>query len=397
MLTLRRQRLIIDAKPLVDDHFSGIGHYAMSLLQALDSLLEHAPAGAAPIDVRLAVPFDRVARLRRFGFTRIRPQRLPLPYDVLKRLSEEGRLPSMDRVCGRGTYFFPNYLRWPLASSRSITAVHDLAFDKVPGSVDGPNARFLRREVANSVARSDRISALSHTMADEIAEHYDIDRDRLVVVGCAADLRRFYRRSSREIAEVTRRHGVFGRYLLSVGNIEPRKNQIRLIDAFSALPPEVRAGLTLVLVGAGAWNETLIRARVDAAHRDGVKVRLLLGAVPDADIAALYSGAECSVYASVYEGFGMPPLESMACQTPVIASNASVMPEVCGDAAEYVDPQRTAALTNALSTVLTMDDETRAAMVTRGLANVDRYDWQDAARALLATVTSIGSDPSGGR
>lgn len=397
MPTLRRQRLIIDAKPLVDDHFSGIGHYAMSLLQGLDSVLEHAPAGAAPIDVRLAVPFDRASRLRRFGFTRIRPQRLPVPYEVLKRFTEEGRLPPMDRVCGRGTYFFPNYVRWPLAASPSITAVHDLAFDKVPNSVDGPNARFLRREVANSVASSERISALTHTMADEIAEHYATDRDRIVVVGCAADLRRFYRRSSREVAEVTRRHGVFGRYLLSVGNIEPRKNQIRLIDAFSSLPPEVRDELTLVLVGAGAWNETLIRARVDAAHRDGVKVRLLLGIVGDTDLPALYSGAECSVYASVYEGFGMPPLESMACQTPVIASNASVMPEVCGDAAVYVDPSNTQSLADGLTTVLRMDDAARTDLVARGLANVDRYDWEDAARALLGAVTSIQSRPAGGR
>lgn len=397
MPTPRRQRLIIDAKPLVDDHFSGIGHYAMSLLQALDSLLMHAPATAMLPDVRLAVPFDRAGHLKRFGFQRIRPQRIPLPYELLKRFTEEGRLPSMDRICGRGTYFFPNYIRWPLASSRSITAVHDLSFDKVPDSVDGPNARFLRREVANSVARSDRISALTHTMADEIAAHYDTDRDRIAVVGCAADLRHFYRRSAREIAEVTRRHGVFGRYVLSVGNIEPRKNQVRLIDAFSALPPEVRDGLTLVLVGAGAWNEALIRARVDDAHRDGVKVRLLLGSVPDADIPALYSGAECSVYASVYEGFGMPPLESMACQTPVIASEVSVMPEVCGDAATYVDPQRTASITGALEAVLRMDGDARRRMIARGLANVDRYDWEDAAQALLDAVASIQSRPAGGR
>ena len=382
----RPPRLVIDAKALVDDHFSGIGHYAMSLLQALDDLIGQDPSA---LEVRLAVPHDRVSHLARFGFRHIRPRRIPFSYVFLKRLTEQGRLPPMDRICGRGTYFFPNYVRWPLASSPSITAVHDLSFDKVPDTVDGPNARFLRREVANSVECSDRILALTATMADEIAEHYATGRSRIAVVGCAADLQRFYRRSEREVAEVARRHGVFGSYVISVGNIEPRKNQIRLVDAFSALPGRVRDPLTLVLVGAGAWNEELIRARVEAAHREGVKVLLLLGSVPDADLPALYSGALCSVYASDYEGFGMPPLESMACQTPVIASEASVMPEVTGGAAVLVDPSDTQHLTRALEAMAVSSVEDRASLIRRGLANVDRYDWRESAQTLLDAVHAV--------
>ena len=82
----------------------------------------------------------------------------------------------MDRLLGRGTYFFPNYIRWPLHRSPSVTAVHDLSFEKVPETVDGPNAVLLRREVRNSVEHSDAITALTETMADEIAEHYDLPR-----------------------------------------------------------------------------------------------------------------------------------------------------------------------------------------------------------------------------
>ncbi len=383
--TPSRGRLVVDGRPLVDEHFSGIGHYTMSLLQALDELL----ADEVALDVRLAVPAARVGHLARFGLRAIRPLAMPVTYTHLRRLTEQGRLPVMDRFLGRGTYFFPNYVRWPLGRSRSITAVHDLSFEKVADSVDGPNAVFLRREVRNSVERSDLVTALTATMADEIADHYGADRERIRVVGCAADRRRFYKRSEREVAEVKAAYGVFGDYVISVGNIEPRKNQIRLIDAFCALPADLTDHLTLVLVGAGAWNEALIHARVDAALAAGYRVRLLLGTVADDDLPALYTGARCSAYPSIYEGFGMPPLESMACRTPVLCSDRSVLPEVAGGAAVLVDPTDQVALTAGLEHLLRLDAEARADLVARGLANVDRYDWTDAARALVDAVRAV--------
>lgn len=379
------RRLVIDGKALIDDHFSGIGHYTMSLLQALDELLADEP----DLDVRLAVPVRRVGQLARFRLGRIRPLPIPVSYTSLRRLVEQGRLPKMDRFCGRGTYFFPNYVRWPLASSPSITAVHDLSFDKVPDSVDGPNAVFLRREVRQSVERSDLVTALTATMADEISEHYDVSRAKVRVVGCGTDRQRFYKRSEREIEVVKRAHGVFGDYLVTVGNIEPRKNQIRLVDAFCALPRQLTDGLTLVLVGAGAWNEALIHARVDQALAAGFKVKLLLGSVADDDLPALYSGARCSVFVSIYEGFGMPPLESMACQTPVVSSSSSVMAEVAGEAAVLVDPLDRADITAGLEQMLHLDPVARHHLVERGLRNVDRYRWSTAAGELLRAVRAV--------
>jgi len=381
------QRLVIDGKALVDPHFSGIGHYTMSLLQALDEIV----ADESDIDLRLAVPMRQLGKLARFHLRRIRPLAVPMTYRTMRRLVEQQRLPKMDRICGRGIYFFPNYVRWPLASSSSITAVHDLSFDKVPDSVDGPNAVFLRREVRQSVERSELVTALTATMADEIAEHYGIGRSKVQVVSCGTDRQRFYKRSDREVDAVKRAYGVFGSYVITVGNIEPRKNQVRLIDAFCALPRDLTDRLTLVLVGAGAWNEALIHARVDAALAAGFRVKLLLGSVADDDLPALYSGAECSVFVSVYEGFGMPPLESMACQTPVVSSRRSVMPEVAGDAALLVDPLDSASVTAGLTEMLRLDPVSRHDLVMRGLRNVDRYQWPTAARALLGAVRSVGA------
>jgi alpha-1,3-rhamnosyl/mannosyltransferase len=228
-------------------------------------------------------------------------------------------------------------------------------------------------------------------MADDIAEHYEIARAKVHIVGCGTDRRRFYKRSDREVEAVTRAHGVFGDYVIAVGNIEPRKNQVRLVDAFCALPRELTDALTLVLVGAGAWNEALIHARVDRALAAGFKVKLLLGTVSDDDLPAMYSGARCSVFVSVYEGFGMPPLESMACQTPVVSSSRSVMPEVAGNAALLVDPLDQASITAGLEQMLRIDAAARQSMVARGLGNVDRHEWPAAAGALVRAVRCVGA------
>lgn len=382
----RRQRIVIDGQALIDDHFSGVGRYASGVLQALDELLFERP----DIDARIAVPVKRIPKLAPFRFRRIRPLAIPTTLSLQRRLIVTGRMPPMDRLLGRGTYFFPNFMRWPLAVSPSVTAVHDLSFELLPEFADADNGRFLRRAVRDSVERSERITALTGTTADEIASHYGISRDRIDVVGCAVDRVRFYRRSHREVAEVARAHGIYGDYVLSVGNIEPRKNQVRLIDAFCALPPEVGGDLTLVLVGAGAWQEAEIRDRAQRAVEAGHRVKVLLGCVDDDDLPALYSGARCSAYVSVYEGFGMPPLESMACQTPVVVSDVSVMPEVAGGAARLVDVSAPEPITAGLHEVLTLDDEARRAMVERGLANVARYDWADSARTLLRSLSVAG-------
>lgn len=383
--TRRPIRLVVDGKPLIDDHFSGVGHYTMGVLQALDDLLDDEP----DIDVRVAVAVRRIPKLAQYRFRNIRPLPIPLTLTAYRRLLVAGKLPPMDLLLGRGTYFFPDFVRWPLARSRSITAVHDLCFEKVPHMVDEANGRFLRAGVAAAVADSDRVTALTYTMADEIAEQYAVPRTKVQVVGCAANTRHFYRRSDREIHDVTRRHGVFGEYVLSVGNIEPRKNQVRLIEAFCALPDDLAERFTLVLVGAGAWKEQGIRDRIDVALAAGRKIILLLNQVTDEDLPALYSGATASAYVSVYEGFGMPPLESMAVGTPVVASNVSVIPEVVGDAAIGVDPTDPASITAGLETILRLDGPDRELLVERGRQNVARYRWDDAARSLLATVRSV--------
>lgn len=377
-------RLVIDGKPLVAPHFSGVGNYTMQLLQALDARI----GAKDDIDARLAIPLGTASIARGYGFERIRPLRMPTTFARFQRLQQAGKVPPMDLMLGPAVYFFPDFSRWPLAFSRCITAVHDLCFEAVPDMVDEANGAYLRRAVRASATTSDVVTALTEGMRNEIIEFYGLDEDRVRVVSCAADEKRFYRRSENEIATVKHQLGIFGDYLVAVGNIEPRKNQARLVRAFTRLDPAIADRYTLVIAGAGTWRDAETRDAVDAAIVAGRKVRLLIGDVLPRDLPALYSGATASVYVSFYEGFGMPPIESMATGTPVVASDRSVLPEVTGDAALLVDPGDEAAITDALARICT-DAALRAELTEAGYANIARYRWESAADVLADTVHEL--------
>jgi glycosyltransferase involved in cell wall biosynthesis len=177
-----------------------------------------------------------------------------------------------------------------------------------------------------------------------------------------------------------RRKRLPDRFILFLGTIEPRKNVSRLISAFGQLvasDPRATSDLYLVVAGGKGWLSDPVFARVEAL---GLQDRVLFpGYVPEEEKALWYNAATCFCFPSLYEGFGLPPLEAMACGVPVVASNASSLPEVVGDAGLTVPPQDTAALGEALHR-LTVDPALRADLAQRGRARVNRFSWTKAAR-----------------
>ncbi len=191
-------------------------------------------------------------------------------------------------------------------------------------------------------------------------------------------------RDTGELDEVRARHGLPGSFVLCTGTLEPRKNLLRLIDAFVALPDELRAGHELALVGPRGWEAEEIEQRV-AAHSAVVRV---LGYVSDDDLAALYQSCTAFCYPSLYEGFGLPVLEAMTCGAPVLASDIPSLREVAGDAALYVDPLDTDAIRAGLERLLGSGDE-RGALAERGRGRAQEFSWDRTARELLAALDVV--------
>jgi glycosyltransferase involved in cell wall biosynthesis len=253
-----------------------------------------------------------------------------------------------------------------------------------------PTAEAEVRAIADSILPDDFVIANSHATARDVTALVGTPPERIFVTPFAADRAVFYREEAPEpIAAIRERYGIpAGSYLLSLCTLEPRKNVPHLLRCFARLiqqerPPDVH----LVLAGTTGWKTGPIFDFLDA-HPD-VRARVVLaGYVPDADLAALYSGARAFVYPSLYEGFGLPVLEAMQCGTPVITSDVSSLPEVVGNAGLLVPPTDADALATALLRLLT-DDMLAADLSRQGLARAADFSWDRTAQLTVAAYRSM--------
>jgi len=222
---------------------------------------------------------------------------------------------------------------------------------------------------------------------------YEVDADRVIVIPHGVDLQVFHPSPPDEIERVRRRFGIAGPYLVSLSGIEPRKNLPNLVRAFALLPADGRP--TLVVAGGSVeWNpegRDALRAALSELPWPVAERVVLTGYVGEQDKVALLSGAEALVYPSLYEGFGLPVLEAMACGTPVVTSDRSALPEVAGDAALLVDPGDPAAIASAVERML--DEEVlRRDLRTKGMSRAAGYTWEATARRTAAVLHEAAGD-----
>jgi glycosyltransferase involved in cell wall biosynthesis len=220
----------------------------------------------------------------------------------------------------------------------------------------------------------------------DLIAHLGTPVEKVKVLYSGVDSRFDVEKEPGESEHLRARYGLTaGSYILSVGTIQPRKNYVRLIHAFARLQTHNLTNRQLVLAGGRGWLYEDIFAE---AERHGDRVRIL-GFVDEADLPALYRNAALFAFPSLYEGFGLPVLEAMACGTPVVCSNVSSLPEVAGDAALLVDPLDIASIAEAMARVL-QDAGLRQDMVARGRSQAARFTWARAARHLLSTLDALG-------
>ncbi len=262
---------------------------------------------------------------------------------------------------------------------KKVVTIHDV-FSLV--SRDFSDEAFIRKKVrryGDLAARADAIIAVSASTRADIVERLGVPEERIRVIPEAAD-RRFAPIPEEKAREAARRYGADGPYLFFVGNIQARKNLVRMLEAFASLPSALRSDLSFLLAGNVTFGGEKVLETVD---RLGLRGKVLLpGFVASEDLPALHAGASVFMFPTLYEGFGIPILEAMACGTPVVASTVSAHPEVAGDAALLVDPADTAAIAEAVARILE-DGTLRERMIAKGFERAAGFSWDKTARMTI--------------
>jgi glycosyltransferase involved in cell wall biosynthesis len=272
----------------------------------------------------------------------------------------------------------PDFALPPVRRACTVLTVHDLSFMRVPECSQPSLRTYLLRVVPPSVRRADVVLADSESTRSDVIELLGVSPDRVRVIYPGVDEGFRLVQDTRVLADVRRRYRLPEHFVLSVGTLQPRKNLPRLIEAYAQA--RMDADVKLVIAGGTGWMYEGIFRRVEEL---GLQSEVHFpGYVADDDLPALYTLADLFVFPSLYEGFGLPPLEAMACGTPVVTSNVSSLPEVVGDAALMVDPRDVEALANAMRRALG-EPSLRSAMVQRGLAQAQGFTWARAAGQLL--------------
>jgi alpha-1,3-rhamnosyl/mannosyltransferase len=384
--------------------WSGEGYYTRELLKAYAALPERFPVkflvyrfflkpGRKPTDRESTLLSDIPGAELEFR-NRLLPGAV---HTFLRRLGLRPPVPlDAFRTEKNGLYFFPNYVGEPLAHSPYVPVIFDFGFLKHPETLQGRDHVFLRRYVPGTLKRASRIVVISEYMKNDLHQAFGVPLEKIAVVRPAVD-HGVFRADIPEIARtaVRKKYGLEGGYIFSLSTLEPRKNFPRLIEAYASLPEDLRKRFPLVIAGGKGWKN---RDIFEMVARRGVEERVrFLGYVAEEDRAPLYGEASVFALPSLYEGFGMPVLEAMACGTPVVTSPGGALPEAGGEAVMYVDPLDPESIAKGIASVLTRP-ELRERLSTAGIKRAGEFQWAAGARILARVFESIGlASPISGR
>ncbi len=261
---------------------------------------------------------------------------------------------------------------------RLVVTVHDLAFERYPDLFPRRWLSLYRRGLRAAIERADAIIAPSSSVRGDLIGREGVDGDRVYVTPLAPHAASGTSEMTHSDRDELADHGITPPYILAVGTIEPRKNLVRLVQAYRRLATQGLAQ-SLVLIGDDGWGADELRAELG---KDAPGHVLRAGRLSANTLVTAYADADAMAYVSLYEGFGLPVLEAMSAGAPVITSNTSSLPEVAGDAALLVDPEDVGEIAGALARVLT-EPALAADLRRRGKERAARYTWEATARATL--------------
>lgn len=284
-------------------------------------------------------------------------------------------------------FFSPAHYAPRLCPVPSVITIHDLSYLKFPDLFLKKDLKQLESWTKYSVKQAAHIITPSKSAKEDVVNFYKYPEDKIIVIQHGYDKERFNENlDEAKVTQVKQKYGISGDYVLYLGTLQPRKNIERLIDAFNVLlsNPEPRtSNLHLVIAGKKGWLFESVFQKVKSMHLE--KHVIFTDYVKDDEVPYLYKGARLYVLPSLYEGFGMPLIEAMACGTPVAASNVSSIPEVIGPGL-FFNPENTDEIAHSIKTITTMAEGKYRSLQQKSINHAKQFSWQKAARETLLVL-----------
>ncbi|HYO49391.1 MAG TPA: glycosyltransferase family 1 protein [Chloroflexia bacterium] len=324
---------------------------------------------------------------------------VPMSVRVMSRLWQRWQAPlPLEVFTGRcDVVHSPDFVSPPHRSGADVITVHDLSFLVVPECADPTNAAFLGKAVPAATRRANHIIAVSEQTKRDLVQLLSVPPKRVTVAYNGVEARFRPMPGDPALDTLRQKLGLPERFILHVGTLEPRKNLARLIDAYGMLVSASRvrtphsAGLALVLAGRRGWLYEPIYKAAERVNSQGGKV-VFLDFVSDDHLPLIYNMAEAFAYPSLYEGFGMPAAEALACGVPTLVSTGGALKEVTGDAALAADPTSSEDIAAGLQRLLT-DEALREELAVSGPIQATRFTWEAAARTVLGVYEGVAAQP----
>ncbi len=275
-------------------------------------------------------------------------------------------------------YFEPNFIPLKIRAQRRVVTVHDFSFKLHPQWHPKDRIEYFEKNFWKNIDSADRIVVASDFIKDEAVNRFGLPAEKIRTIPNGVNPELFRPCAYSEAAAVRKKYSLPENFILFVGSMEPRKNLLNLLKAYASLPAGLRREFKFVLAGFKGWENREIMELIGRVKEDVV----YLGYIPEAELGPLYNLAAFFAYPSYYEGFGFPALEAMASGCPVVVSRAASLPEVCGDAALYVNPLDIESIAHGLRTAAE-GESLRKTMRAAGLEKAGQFSWEKSARAHL--------------
>jgi glycosyltransferase involved in cell wall biosynthesis len=376
-------RIVIDGLPLLGPE-TGIGKYTFELSTALMRMPE-GPEIYYYYGSRLSKRPNRMINDHQVSYNPLKKGVSRWLPDSLKKFLKKEVLRIGLRLKKCDLFHATNYII-PACFVPTISTFHDLSFIRYPEMHPAERLDWLLKGLPLTLRNSSRIIVVSQFTKEELIRLFGVSENRIDVVHLGVT-GNFKPRNEVSLIECLKEYGLKPKgYVLAVGTIEPRKNLVALFQAYETLPDSITSSWPLVIVGMKGWKHQTISRNIERLVRKG-KLRAL-GYIPNDRLPFIYAGASLFVYPSLYEGFGLPPLEAMACGVPVIVSNRASLPEVVGDAGLLVEPEDIGELSQAIESLI--DDPHRCKqMIHKGWERAKHFTWEACAENTLRVYNDV--------